>query len=351
MSARVPRVSVVLPCFNHERWVTEAITSVLEQTMPDFELIVVDDGSRDQSLVVVSQSGDPRLRVLALGENRGGAAALNVGIGQARAELVAVLNSDDAWEPSKLERQLAVLELHPELGAVFTSARLVDEFGSALDPAATPPWHDVFRQPNRRQAEWLRFFFDHGNALCHPSVLIRRRFYAEQGLYDNRLRQLPDFERWIALVKWAPIVVLGEDLVRFRLLAPGQNVSSSTRENITRCFFEHLAIAERFFEGCSDELLLEAFPDLLNTDDLATAQRRACATAWLWLHGQGPLQLVNRAFAMRALHQLLGHPDTAARLRERYCFTDLDLHQLAGSNSAALPAAVRDWLAGLESSA
>ena len=225
-----PRVSVVMPCYNHEQFVVAAINSVLDQTMADFELIVVDDGSVDGSMGTIASMADPRMRVYRLSQNQGGAAALNFAIQQARSEYVAVINSDDMWERHKLERQLEVFEHDPACYAVFTGARFIDESGHPLPPERIPRWNDIFRQPNRTRAQWLRFFFEEGNALCHPSVLIRREFYVEHGLYDNRLRQLPDFQRWITLIKHHPIVVLGsEDLVRFRLLAAERNPVQRTR--------------------------------------------------------------------------------------------------------------------------
>lgn len=341
---RRPRVSVVMTSYNHEVWVAEAVGSVLAQTMPDFELVVVDDASRDATPEVVAGFQDARIRLHQLPQNRGGAAALNFAIEQASADLVAVINSDDAWEPLKLERQLALLDGFPEVGAVFTHAHLVGADGRPLAAESTPSAPDTFSQPNRSQAGWLRFFFDHGNALCHPSVLIRRRFYQEHGFYDNRLRQLPDFERWIALVKRWPILVLAQPLVRFRILPDGQNVSSASPRSIARAFHEHLEIAEGFFDDCPDQLLSEAFGDLLIEGALDNAEERACAVAHLWLRAVGPLQDVGRARAHRELRRLLGSRSTARLLAERYHFTDLDLHTLAGELGTLLPPTTRRWV-------
>jgi glycosyltransferase involved in cell wall biosynthesis len=186
-----PLVSVVMTSYNHERWIEEAISSVLDQTMTDLELIIVDDASKDGSMDVVARFADPRMRVYRFDTNQGAASSLNFAVQQARSEFVAVINSDDAWELHKLQRQLDAFEAHPEVGAVFTSARFVGEDGELLAPERIPHWHNVFRQRNRSQAQWLRYFFENGNALCHPSVLIRRDFYMKHGLYDNRMRQLP----------------------------------------------------------------------------------------------------------------------------------------------------------------
>lgn len=330
VGAHRPRVSVVMTCYNHSRWVMEAINSVLDQSMSDLELVIVDDASADDSVRQIARISDPRMRVYQLGSNLGAAAALNIAIQQTRSDLVAVINSDDAWEPTKLQRQVEVLELRPELGAVFTGARFVGEEGEPIAPSKIPVWNDVFRQPARSQAQWLRYFFENGNALCHPSVLIRREFYERHGLYDNRLRQIPDLERWIALVKHYPIAVLGdEDLVRFRLLSAEQNASSASPANVARNMHEHLAIHETFFEGCSDELLIEAFIDALVDPLIRTPAERECEIAFLWWNIAAPMQGLNRVEALRRFRLLLGNDETALLLRTRYGVTDLSFHQMS----------------------
>jgi glycosyltransferase involved in cell wall biosynthesis len=329
-----PLVSVVMTCYNHAPWVEEAVASVLDQTMGDLELIFVDDGSSDNSVALAAQFDDPRMRHYRLEHNQGAAAALNLAIQQTRGEFVAVINSDDAWERSKLERQLQVFNERPEVGAVFTSARFVGESGKPLDPESIPLWHSVFRQPDRSQGRWLRFFLENGNALCHPSILVRRHFYEDRGLYDNRMRQIPDLERWIDLVKYSPIAVLGdENLVKFRLLRSVQNASSHAPPNVIRGFHEHLEINRNFFRGVSEAMLREGFGDLL-TDPLFSGQEQMrCEIAFLWWNTTGPMQSLNRVEAVRELRELLADEQGALLLRSRYNFTDLSLHLLAGDES------------------
>ncbi|MEO7016694.1 MAG: glycosyltransferase [Leifsonia sp.] len=344
-----PRVSVVMTVYNHERWIEEAISTVLDQTMTDLELIVVDDASKDGSADVVARFADPRMRVYRFDTNQGAASTLNFAIQQARSEFVAVINSDDAWELHKLQRQLDAFEAHPDIGAVFTSARFVGEDGELLAPERIPHWHDIFRQRNRSQAQWLRYFFESGNALCHPSVLIRRDFYMKHGLYDNRMRQLPDFDRWIALVKHWPIHVLGdEDLVRFRLLEAEQNASANSRSNVIRGFNEHIAVDERFFEGCSDELLIEAFGDSMVNPHFSFADERACEIALLWCNLPCAMSEPNRVHGLRCLRALLGDENTSLLMRSRYGFTELNLHAITGSETHEMSEVMRQWLSRME---
>jgi glycosyltransferase involved in cell wall biosynthesis len=117
-----PRVSVIIPCFNHGRFLRNAAQSVLSQTLADIELIIVDDGSTDETATVIAGLHDPRVRVQVTG-NRGVSAARNVGLDMARGEFTAFLDADDAWEPDKLARQVAIMDSEPEVTLVFTDLR------------------------------------------------------------------------------------------------------------------------------------------------------------------------------------------------------------------------------------
>jgi glycosyltransferase involved in cell wall biosynthesis len=120
-----PRVSVVIPTYNRAHTVGEAVASVLAQHLGDLELIVVDDGSTDATGDVLARVHDPRLRYLA-GRHAGVAAARNLGVAHACADLIAFLDSDDLWHPDKLAREVAFLDRHPEAAAVFSDLEKLD---------------------------------------------------------------------------------------------------------------------------------------------------------------------------------------------------------------------------------
>ena len=118
-----PRVSVVIPLYQTERYIAKALRSVIDQTFADFEVIVVDDGSRDGGPQIARDWRDPRVRVITQ-ENRGLAGARNTGIRHARGELVALLDADDLWEPTKLERHVAHFDADAALDVSFSASRL-----------------------------------------------------------------------------------------------------------------------------------------------------------------------------------------------------------------------------------
>ena len=121
------KVSVIVPAYNRGYIIAEALRSVFAQTFQDFELIVVDDGSKDDTAQVVSQFSDPRLRYICHKENRGCSAAYNTGLREATGEIIAFLDSDDLWKPEMLAKSVELLDRHPEADAVFTDLEKQDE--------------------------------------------------------------------------------------------------------------------------------------------------------------------------------------------------------------------------------
>src|SRR5712692_4293853 len=124
-----PTVSVVIPVYNGERYLAEAISSVLDQTYKNFELIVVDDGSTDQSAAVVRSFTDDRIRYL-YQSNGGASKARNLGVAASRGTVIAFLDSDDVWLPHKLERQIDCLASHKDVGAVYCWYEVLEPDGS-----------------------------------------------------------------------------------------------------------------------------------------------------------------------------------------------------------------------------
>lgn len=120
MSVTTPRVSVIMPTYNYGRYVADAIESIQAQTFGNFEIVVVDDGSTDDTAAILARLAEPRLKVIRQ-ERAGTASARNRGLEAARGEFITWLDADDLWKPTFLERHLAVLEAEPEVGYSFSN--------------------------------------------------------------------------------------------------------------------------------------------------------------------------------------------------------------------------------------
>ena len=247
-----------MPSYNHERFVLQAINSIRQQTLADWELLVVDDGSNDGSRAVLATVNDPRVRITLLDRNRGACFAMNVALSQAQGAFIAVLNSDDVAHPDRLARQLQFIEQHPNVLAAFALPTFIDQHGQRT---AGQTNNVFFTAPTGTRAQWLRHFIDNTNCLCHPTLFARRSLYEKAGVYDNSLVQLPDFDLWVRALQFGEIAVQRETLIDFRVLGNGGNASAPTIPALMRCQPELYWIARQFFRF-PDALLAEAFADV-----------------------------------------------------------------------------------------
>jgi len=164
-----------MPVYNGDRFIGEAMDSVLNQTLTDFELIVVDDGSKDRTPEILETYADrdARVRVHTVSPNAGAIAARNTGTQLSRAEFIAVMDADDISLPTRLEKQAAYLEEHPFVGVVGTNVKLLDG-GQSPKPIRTYPSQPAL-------AAWSMAFF---NSVAHPTVMIRREVLQKTNGYD-----------------------------------------------------------------------------------------------------------------------------------------------------------------------
>jgi glycosyltransferase involved in cell wall biosynthesis len=197
-STTSPAVSVVMPVYNVEAYVADAIASVLAQTYRDFELVIVDDGGSDRSLFICRSFDDPRIRIVTQA-NRGLAGARNTGIAQARGRYIALLDSDDVWEPRKLEFHVAHLQSDPQLGVSYSVAELIDDSGRRLG---------IYQRPKLGEVSARDVFC--GRAISNGSTPVFRREMLEEGAlpnetagrlwcFDEALRRSEDVECWTRL--------------------------------------------------------------------------------------------------------------------------------------------------------
>ena len=201
-----PLVSVVLPVFNGARYLREAIDSILGQSFRDFELIIINDGSKDDSGSIIEQYDDPRIRYY-IQSNMGLAGALNRGIGFARGRYVARQDQDDVSRTTRLAQQVRFLDDHPEFGMVGTRAEIW------IEGQSTPV---SFKHPCDDDA--LRFNLLFNNPFVHSSMMIRTEVFSEVGTYcTDKSRQPPeDYELWSRVARSFKVGNLDEVLHVYR---------------------------------------------------------------------------------------------------------------------------------------
>ena len=197
-SSHLPRVSVIVPLYQTERYIAEALQSVLAQTFDDFEVLVVDDGSSDRGPQIARETGDSRVRIISQ-INRGLAGARNTGIRHARGTFIALLDADDRWHPDKLARHVALLDARPSVGLSYSASRLIGDNGEDLGLTQWPS------RPSTTAADVLcRNPVGNGSA-----PVLRRAAFDSIAFWDGRLericwfdesyRQSEDIECWTRL--------------------------------------------------------------------------------------------------------------------------------------------------------
>ena len=265
-----PLVSVVVASYMHQDYVQACLQSVLSQDFQDFEIVITDDGSTDHTVAQIQAIQDKRIHLKVLPQNSGACIALNDAILRSRGKFVAVLNSDDYFLPGKLSQQVAFLHANPEVGAVFGLPSFVNEQGQVVEVPAHRD-RDAFKAAHKNRHQWLRYFFDEGNALCHPTVLLRRELYQQLGMYDPRLAQVPDLDMWIRLATRTQIHVLPQALTAFRVRDGMMNASAGRPEVIVRDAWERAHIL-RHYLGMPDQELKQIFPEFAASNQPLIAQ-------------------------------------------------------------------------------
>ncbi len=253
-------VSIGIPSYNHEKYISETIESILNQTFQDFEIIITDDGSSDKTVEMIKNFSDPRIKLFLFEENQGACKALNNCINHSKGKYFAYVSSDDVWEHTKLEKQVKYLDENLSIPAVFTKVKIIDEDGGPFS-VKNHPYCKVFDQENRSRSEWLKHFFYRGNCICHPSIMIRKEIYEEIGYYNERMANLPDFDMWIRLCLKYDLHILDEKLTKFRVRMDENNVSGDKPTTMIRSRFEKLHILDHYLEIEDIEFFIKVFPE------------------------------------------------------------------------------------------
>jgi glycosyltransferase involved in cell wall biosynthesis len=303
--SRAPRVSVVLATRNQARWLPETLASVTAQTMPDWELLLVDDGSTDETAAIARDaSHDPRVRYLP-GPQAERAAARNRGLAEANADLVAFLDGDDLWHPEKLAHQAALLDTDPAAGLCYTVARYVDPRGRPLP----------IRRPPAPIAGELFGPLVRANRMILSSVMVRRAVLEDGNAFDASLPVMgcEDWDLWLRIARRHHVLVVPAELTRYRvhpgntaqaaILASGLAVLEKLYRDPTT------ATAAKLSAAAARARLVWYHAGAATAESRRTALRlaaRAFAASPASLASRPALGALARLASPRAAHRLLG---------------------------------------------
>jgi len=180
-----PVVSVLMPVYNGEKYLREAIDSILNQTHGDFEFIIIDDGSTDGTWAILNSYTDQRIRLVQNVDNLGHTKSLCKGLALAQGVYIARMDADDVSLPERLAKQVDFLKTHSEIGALGTGVQIIDVAGNTFQTLQFPTQHGVLK--------WCLCFFC---PIAHPSVMLRREIVERVGGYNANMKHAEDYDLW-----------------------------------------------------------------------------------------------------------------------------------------------------------
>jgi len=317
-----PRISICSSTYNHEKYVVEAIDSVLLQTCQDFELIITDDGSTDGNVMKIRQYKDPRITLFCHETNRGNMVASEKCYQHSRGDYLVWLTTDDVWEPTMLEVLAHHLDQHPELLGVFAQPSFIDDDGL---PIPYQPDHSFCALT---RFEHLNNLFRVVNPFCCPTAMIRRSTFDQIGYFPRHLRQIHDMAHWVTMLFDGDLKILPDQVLKFRIRAGNANAGSDTPENRRRINLEVLNNLQQYANRITNmELLSAIFPQVRQhkwplEDKLV---RFHLAHIALSLNSS-----VHRLFGLNILFELMANKESAEYLRQQCNFDYPDLYRLQG---------------------
>lgn len=246
----MPLVSVIIPAYNAEKTILETIQSIQVQTLSDLEIIVINDGSTDETVALVEAIADPRIRIISY-ENGGLPTARNRGIRNATGEFLSFIDADDLWTPDKLELQVEALRQNSEAGVAYSWTAFIDEKSQFLYA-----WEPLFYAGNIYPDLLIRNFISNGS-----NILVRRSTVERVGEFDPTLKSVEDWEYYLRLAAISPFVLVPHYQILYRrsTQAMTSNVEVMEQANLT--------VIERAFQVAPPEL------QHLKSQSLANAYR------------------------------------------------------------------------------
>jgi len=207
-------VSIIIPSYNNAEFIADALESVFNQTYSNFEILIVDDGSTDDTKALLAKyaASYPKKIRCSYIENSGAGTARNIGLKQAKGEYVAYLDADDVWLPHKLETQLTVFEERPEVDLIFSNSHLVDSKGASLNKLYVKPFEFNFRPE-----QLFERLLTERDFIPFSSIILKRSIIDDIGLFDESLRSSGDLEWLLRIVRKYKAIGINDVLAKYRI--------------------------------------------------------------------------------------------------------------------------------------
>lgn len=313
-------ISISMVTYNHEKYITEAIQSILDQTFTNFELIIVNDGSTDKTEAMIKSFIDPRITYI-YQQNQGPSVAINTAVMAAHGKYLAIMSGDDVCYPHRLQTQYDYLRNASDCKIVFSRADFIDDDSNLI----AHEWgENIFNRTELKSREemWRHLFYQ-GNFLNAPTCMLERDLLIEAGLFDPCSIQLQDFAMWINLLKKHNVYVLPQKLIKYRFRDGNGNLSSFARSS--RAMFEWHQLGKNIFTDVSISFFKKVFADVLRKADFSEDVEYELEKAFLFLSHD--LEIF-KAIGVEKLFVLLKNKDIAVVAREKYNFGFHELFEL-----------------------
>lgn len=249
----MPKVTVLMSAYNGEKYLREAIDSILNQTFKDFEFLIINDGSTDRTAEILQSYQDPRIKIINNEKNMGLTKSLNKGLKIARGKYIARMDADDVSIPDRLKKEVEFLDSHQNYAAVGTFVKILNEDSEVIQIMEGPI-----------EDSQIREFFKRDNCIVHGSAMIRKICFSDVGLYDESMVRSQDYELWLRLSRKYHLANIPEYLYMLRK----QKESIEAKYKLEQKVFVVLAIVK---ENILDvERATRMFIDLLVKNNLVS---------------------------------------------------------------------------------
>ncbi len=313
-SMKPPLVSVLMSVYNHEKYVSKAVESVLNQTYKNIEFLAADDCSEDGSANEILKYEERIDEIHLFGENGFGRIPFLLSI--ARGKYVAILDSDDYWEIDKIEKQVTYMEAHPDCGACFTNVKLVNGDEEEINDL-------FFSKDNRSTAEWIHSLYYYGNSLVYSSAMIKKEPFIRVNNQASNFTTIPDYMMWVNLALEYDIHLIEKELLNYRW--HGTNDSINTPERIKNQFFEENYFWLEIMKKMDNDLFKSSFRAELTDPNVCDTREILCEKGLILL--RSPMKDYRLA-GLYYLYGLLANPEIKKIMYEKYHLGRQDIYEI-----------------------